>query len=620
MKKQLNWAVLLFALVSAITVSAQHKHSLPAHRTAAEWQKMSELSKRASVFYGKAGNGLQMPANVRYPGEFEESQCVLISWSDLYDDNGNYLGADTETTWGYISAQLSVAIQPEAPVWIRVYQPSDTTRVLAFMQNLGEPLYNYRFIVSMGDGWWIRDFGPNGVYYGNQDSIAFVDVKYYPGRDQDDLYSRQIGSLMNKPVYESKIYAEGGNFMPDGFGKNFYSTTVTNVNTSAFSHNPPWTAAQVTDTMKNIFNSTETVELEELLCDGGTGHIDLYIKMVDEQTLMVAQYPNAITSSDRQRIEDNLQYIKTLKSTYNRPFRVYRIPHPTNDDGQYTDTTCAQMNDDARTFVNGLTINKTFIYPSYSDDMDGNQQQTAQVTKIFERVMPGYKVIPIDSREMSPFGGELHCITMQVPAENPVLFWHPSVDGLQSMRNNYHIVARITNKSGIQSATCMWRIRNKTSWTTSALTDSAGYFIGDITPGVIAQDDVIEYYLSATTQNGKTATKPITAPDGYYMIHFTDPITSTDELVVKAKDHLFNAYPNPAIQQVTINFSAVESANASISVTDITGKVVYTLDTVSESGLNKLTLDISKWKPGVYFYSYTLDGKSVSVKKFVVVR
>jgi agmatine/peptidylarginine deiminase len=620
MKNQCNWALLIFALIMTTSLNAQHKYSLPAHRTAAEWQKMSELSKRANVFYGKAGSGLQMPANVRYPGEFEESQCVLISWSDLYDDNGNYIGADTETVWGFISAQLAVAIQPEAPVWIRVYLPSDTVRVLSFMQSLGEPLYKYRFIVSMGDSWWIRDFGPNGLYYGSQDSVAIVDVKYYSGRDKDDVYSRQIASILNVPIYESKIYAEGGNFMPDGFEKNFYSTTVRNVNTSAFTHNPVWTASQVTDTMKNIFNTSQPVELNELLCDGGTGHIDLYIKMIDEQTLMVAQYPNVIKASDRQRIEDNLQYIKTLKSTYNRPFRVFRIPHPTNDEGKYTDTTCAQMNDDARTFVNGLTINKTFIFPSYSDDTDGNKQQTEQVKKIFERIMPGYKVVPIDSRSMSPFGGELHCITMQVPAENPVLFWHPSVDGLQSMRNNYRIVARITNKSGIQSATCLWRIRNKTSWASVTLSDSAGYFIGDITPGVIAQDDVIEYYLSATTQNGKTATKPITAPDGYYMCHFTDPITSTDDVEVKAKDHLFNAYPNPATQQVTINFSALETADAQLTVMDITGKVVFTHSTVSELGLNKVTLDLTDWKSGVYFYSYTLGGKQIAVKKFVVVQ
>jgi agmatine/peptidylarginine deiminase len=619
MKNTIQFSVIALTLFINSSLFAQYKHGLPAYRTAAEWQKMAEEAKLANLFYGKAG-GIQMPANVRYPGEFEESQVVLISWADLYDDNDNYIGADTQTAWGYISAQLAIAIQEEVPVWIRCYVASDTTRILAFMQNLGEPLYNYKFIVSMGDGWWIRDFGPNGVYYGSHDSIAFVDVRYYPGRNRDDVYSRTIANLMGKPLYESRIYAEGGNFMPDGFEKNFYSSTVTNVNTSSFTHTPAWTAAQVRDTMKNIFNTTQPVELDELLCDGGTGHIDLYVKMIDEQTLMVAQYPNQIKASDKQRIEDNLQYIKTFNSTYNRPFRVYRIPHPTDDNGNYSDTTCDQLNADARTFVNGLTINRTFIFPSYSDDIDGNQQQTEQAKKIFERIMHGYKVVPIDSRSMSPYGGELHCITMQVPAENPVLFWHPSVDGFQSLRSNYHIVARITNQSGIQSATCRWRIRNKTNWTNVNLTDSSGYFIGDITPGTLTQDDVIEYYLSATTNNGKTAVKPITAPEGYYMIHFTENITSAEELEVKAKDHLFNAYPNPASGFVNIHFSALASASATIRVMDIAGKLVYARDVISHQGLNKVSIDISSWKPGVYFYQYELDGNPVAVKKFVVVR
>lgn len=615
MKHILNIISLIVFMYSYIETNAQYKHRLPAKRTDAEWQLTKSRNTFSAPFLGK--NGVAMPNKVRYPGEFEESQAVLISWADLYDDNDNYIGADTVTEWGYVSAQLTEQIQKEVPVWIRAYLPADTTTIKAFLNSLGIPLYNYRFVVSNGDAWWMRDFGPNGIYYGDHDSLAFIDLKYYDGRDRDDAYARLIGTQMGLPVFQTKMHAEGGNLMTDGFGKVFFSSRLTNVNSSAVVHNPVWTKNQIFDTIKNLFNATLPAELTTLLCDGGTGHIDLYIKMIDEQTIMAVEYPDTIVSPDKQKIEDNLQYLSLLQSTYNRPFRVYRIPHPTDDEGKYSRVNCTQMDEDARTFVNGLTINKTFIYPSYSNETSGNTKQTEEITTLFKRIMPGYKVVPIDSRALSTFGGELHCITMQIPAENPVIFWHPSVDGLQNKQTTYHIVSKITNRSGIQSAVCKWRKRDGT-WNTLNLTDSSGYFVGDMNIGSANEDDVFEYYLEALTNNGKTARKPITAPDGFYQMYFKTPITSAEEIEVKAKDYLFGVYPNPASNHVNIHFQSLHTGEAKVRVTDITGKIIYHETLQAIEGLNQLNISTELFKSGIYFYSCELNNKNIGTRKLLI--
>jgi hypothetical protein len=36
----------------------------------------------------------------------------------------------------------------------------------------------------------MRDYGPNGVYWGDKDSLAFIDLKYYDGRDKDDMFPK----------------------------------------------------------------------------------------------------------------------------------------------------------------------------------------------------------------------------------------------------------------------------------------------------------------------------------------------------------------------------------------------------------------------------------------------
>lgn len=611
------------AILGGITsAQAQTTRALPAGKLpAARTQAEKELSIRRAatpqnIFTKKAD---ALPAGIRYPGEFEESQSVLISWSYDYDNSGNPTGADVTSEYGLVSARLAAAIQKEVPVVIRITKAADSTAIKTFMQNNGTPLVNYRFMIAPGEDWWTRDFGPNGVYYGTGDSLAFIDLKYYDGRDRDNDFPITMASEMGIPNFKSRLNGEGGNLMADGFGSVFFSDVFTSVNTDAMVVNPAFSSKEVLDTITALFGAKQNIQLKTLLCDGGTGHIDLYIKMIDEQTIMASKYPDVITAGDKKIIEDNLQLLASFKSTYNRPFRVYRIPHPTDDAGTYSRKTCSQINADARTFVNGITVNKTFIYPSYSDETSGNKTQTAEVTNLFKQIMPGYKVVDIDSRVISPLGGEIHCITMQIPADNPVLFWHPSVDGYQTnFANQFHIVARVTNRSGIAQATCFWRIKGSANFSSFNLTDSSGYFIGDIVANGLTANDELEYYLSATTNNGKTVTKPITAPDGYYSIFFT-PRTAIAEYEVTTKDYLFNAYPNPAANAVTIPFYVLNEGGVEIAVTDVTGKVVKRISKPSvQNGLNEATINLEDLNNGVYFYTYRLNNQIVGTRKFVV--
>jgi len=610
---------LLLSLTLFSTQAQTHKEIKPFKLPVARTQEEIKLGRNLAANKLLEKKAESFPLNIRYPGEFEESQSVFTSWSYDYDVNGNVTGADVTSDYALISARLADAIQKVVTVIIRVEKASDTTAIKTYMTNRNSPLINYSFIISPGDDWWTRDFGPNGVYVGNQDSLAFIDLKYYPGRDKDDVAPIALGNRLNIPNYITRLNAEGGNLMADGFGRTFYSDVVTSVNTDPTLVSPVFTTKEVKDKMTAMFGSKQNIELPTLNCDGGTGHIDLYLKMIDEQTLIISKYPNEITAVDKLIIENNTQLLASINSTYNRPFRVYRIPHPTDDNGIHSRKTCSQINADARTFVNGLTINNTYIMPSYSDDFDGNKLQTEQAVNLFKSIMPGYKVVDIDSRLLSELGGELHCITMQIPAENPVLFWHPSVDGYYpSVTNSFHIVAKISNKSSVATALCNWRLKGASTFNTVNLTDSAGFFIGNILANGITSADEIEYYLSATTNNGKTAVKPITAPDGFYSIFFTER-TALAEFEVSTKDYLFNAYPNPASTQIKIPFYAKQGKVANIKIADITGKIVKEITPANlQNGLNEVNVDLHDLNNGIYFYTYTLDGNVIATRKLIV--
>lgn len=603
------------ALSTTFVLAQYPAHQLPAFRTQAEKQLMLEQAQKAQKSpFGKTG--FTFPGKVRYPGEFEESQAVCISWSYDYDNLGNVTGVDTSSEWGYVSAQLAKYISDELPVWIRVPAASDTLKIHAKMQSLGWPLtHNYKFFIAEGEGWWIRDFGPNGVYIGDKDSLAIIDIKYYDGRDIDNVYPKTIASHLGVQNYESMLYGEGGNLMADGFGRVFFSDIVDYANEMILG----WDSVQTIDTLMNLFGATHPINLRALECDGGTGHIDLYVKLADEQTLFIMEYPSEVTAIDKKIINDNYQYLTTLKSTYNRPFRIIKFPMPTGDAGIYNRKTCSQIDDDARTYINGITLNKTYLYPSYSNDVTGNKQQTAEATAMFQKHLPGYKVIPIDARYVSPAGGSIHCITMQIPADNPVLIWHPSIDGYNHLTNPLPIEAKITNRSGIASAVCKWKKRTASTWNTLTLTAGANdMFNGTITPGPLTASDTIDYYIEAVTNNGKTAVKPITAPDGFYTIYYKPYATGLSNEIVP-KNYVFGAYPNPAATEVYIPFQLIDDGSIEIKITDITGRETETKQLGKLNvGLHKQSVQVNHYPNGVYFYTVYQNGTTIGTRKFII--
>ena len=75
-----------------------------------------------------------------------------------------------------------------------------------------------------------------------------------------------------------------------------------------------------------------------------------------------------------------------------------------------------------------------------------------------------------------------------------------------------------------------------------------------------------------------------------------------------------NAYPNPAVRVVTIDYVA-PTANAYLVIKNLTGREVYRV-AVSQSG--KRQVDISSFNAGVYLYGIESDGKMLCTKKLLV--
>lgn len=76
-------------------------------------------------------------------------------------------------------------------------------------------------------------------------------------------------------------------------------------------------------------------------------------------------------------------------------------------------------------------------------------------------------------------------------------------------------------------------------------------------------------------------------------------------------------FPNPASNQVTINVLSKESTNATISVTNLTGQLIYSQNISLESGNNQYLLNVSNYTSGFYLVNIRTNTGSTTQKLII---
>ena len=91
-----------------------------------------------------------------------------------------------------------------------------------------------------------------------------------------------------------------------------------------------------------------------------------------------------------------------------------------------------------------------------------------------------------------------------------------------------------------------------------------------------------------------------------------DFLFSTNQLKIT------KVYPNPADLVAFMDYDMLESISAKVTIRNLLGKVVREYDL--NKGTHKIRIPTVNFDPGVYFYTLTINGKSVKGKKLLVKR
>ena len=325
----------------------------------------------------------QPPSGWRAGREFDPLQAVLLRWP--FD-------------WSALRDEYSVMIRhivdsgAEARIWVdNERQRRGAERSL---RQAGVPLQRVRWIVENTDSVWLRDYGPNFIY-GDGD-WGVVDFHYYAGRPADDDTPLVVAAAEAKLVVDRQVkdlvYTEGGNINTDGLGAVLYSKRT-------YQRNPGVAPATIDERIGSALNAPRRLVLQDPELDS-TGHVDMFSKIVDAETVLVAQYDP--DEADHQRLEDNAALLAASTNGAGRPWKVLRIRQP---DVYYEGV----VNPVIRTYTNSIIVNDRVIVPVYGIADD------AAALAVYASAFPGKTIVPLNANDIIGSGGAWHCVTMEFP-------------------------------------------------------------------------------------------------------------------------------------------------------------------------------------------------------------
>jgi agmatine/peptidylarginine deiminase len=487
--------------------------------------------------------GTVVAQNRDFQAEYEKHEGILLTW-------------DYTPSRDSVTANIAKAVQDVAIVWIIYYPgpvPYDTGYIRAYLLSRGVGYHNVHFIPAWTETLWIRDYGPfSGYRYTGEDwQRFFLDGQYSKyGRPKDDSIPAQLGRYWGIPVAPFPVEIEGGNVILDGTGVGFGSKRI-------WQQNPALSPTQIEELFKTQFG-LQAFHFIDVLQNSGGGiwmHVDMFMKVTDNQTLLVSQYPDYLP--DFQLVENIAQMLSQTPNGLGVNYNIVRIPAPPKEDGTYATT----MNDEMRTYTNSLTINGVVVVPSYNHPLD------ATAKAIYEATMPGYQIKMVDARTLTPLYGAIHCITKEITKPGYLRILHRQVSGGQAWEEHFEISCIIRGEALPDSQMVYYRVNNDTIFQTAPLLPRGGdNFAATITgqmPG-----DTIRYYIS-TKSLTEEVTDPPVAPAASYKFWFDDNTAIRQNAVLPKIAVVTNR------GQIEIRVpAALEDRTATIAVYDLCGRMV----------------------------------------------
>jgi agmatine deiminase len=357
----------------------------------------------ASINSTPAADGFRMP------GEFEPHAGCWMAWPERPDNWRLGAGPAQEAF-----AAVATAIAVSEPVTMAV-SPAQLERARTLLPA------SVRVVELESDDAWMRDIGPSFVVDGAGGRRG-VDWRFnawgeiYSPWDRDERVAAGVLEIEGAERYRAPLVLEGGSIHVDGEGT-VLTTEECLLNPN---RNPELSRGQIERALLDYLGAEKVVWLGPGVYEDETdGHVDNLACFARPGVVLLAWCED---ESDPQHTisRDALGRLEAATDARGRPFEVIRLPspgplHTTAEeaaDVEPRDGTLPRRAGDrlAGSYANFYLCNSRLVMPLLDERHD------EEAAAILRGCFPGREVVGVPSREILLGGGNIHCITQQVPA------------------------------------------------------------------------------------------------------------------------------------------------------------------------------------------------------------
>ena len=282
-----------------------------------------------------------------------------------------------------------------------------------------------RLVETSTNDAWMRDTGPSFV------SNKAGDVRgvswrfnawgglrgglYFPW-DADDVVGPKVCDLERLACYQPDFVLEGGSIDIDGEGT-VLTTEACLLNPN---RNPDLSRAEIEALLHEHLGTSKIIWLPRgVYLDETDEHIDNFARFASPGVVMLTWTDDTL-DPQYERSAEALAILEASTDAAGRNLKVVKIHQPgplliTAEEAAGVDIvpgSAPRMAGDrlAGSYVNSYIGNAIVVLPVFDDEHD------AAAVRTYEQLFPGRKVLTVPGREILLGGGNVHCITQQLPS------------------------------------------------------------------------------------------------------------------------------------------------------------------------------------------------------------
>ena len=348
------------------------------------------------------------------PGEFEAQEGCIFIWPKRPGSWPYEAKAARE-----VFAKLANTLSEYEKVYMLVDKETETSAKELLSKNV-------ILLRIETDDAWARDVGPTFVTNGKE--VRGINWSFnawggtfdglYQNWEKDDKVAAEFCNQTGYDYYDATPFVlEGGSIHSDGEG----TVIVTEACLLSKGRNPELSKEEIEEKLKTYLGAEKIIWLKRGIYQDETNeHVDNVCAFVRPGEVVLAWTED---ENDPQ-YELSASCLKTLTQETDakgRTFKVHKLLVPKNpvcikeedlegyvfEEGEDIRELGERL---AASYVNFYIGNQVVLVPQFGDEHD------SKAVEVLQNAFPQRKIVPIAAREIIIGGGNIHCITQQIPA------------------------------------------------------------------------------------------------------------------------------------------------------------------------------------------------------------